>query len=79
MSSKSRQTKAQHEQKRAEPVRKGPGPVTSAQLREERGGGVRGGGRSGGGPQAQRQTERLAKQSMPLRRAQRAGTDNRQP
>ncbi|MBG0830733.1 hypothetical protein HS041_23515 [Planomonospora sp. ID67723] len=77
MSSKSRQTKAQHEQKRAEPVRKGPGPVTSAQLREERGAGAQG-GKGSGGPQAQRQTQRLAKQSMPLRRAQHTGT-NRQP
>nr|BFE81646.1 hypothetical protein GCM10020093_042470 [Planobispora longispora] len=75
MSSKSRQTKAQHQQQKATPVRKGPGPVTSAQLREEKGGGQ--GPPGAGGPQGQRQAQRLAKQSMPLRRGQHTGT-NRQ-
>ncbi|MFB9892041.1 hypothetical protein [Planobispora takensis] len=43
MSSKSRQTKAQHQQReQGTPVRKGPGPVTSAQLRQEKGAGGRG-------------------------------------
>ncbi|GGS51238.1 hypothetical protein GCM10010156_07240 [Planobispora rosea] len=77
MSSKSRQTKAQHQQQKADPVRKGPGPVTSAQLREEKGRSGRGGDQGSGGARSQRQTQRLAKQSMPLRRGQHMGT-NRQ-
>ncbi|GAT68148.1 hypothetical protein PS9374_03809 [Planomonospora sphaerica] len=80
MSSKSRQTKAQHEQRKASAARQqqaGPaaggatgGTVGGTPSRAGKASGTHGADHPGGTARAQR----LAKQSLPLRRGQRSGS-----
>ncbi|MBG0818223.1 hypothetical protein [Planomonospora sp. ID82291] len=73
MSSKSRQTKAQHEQRRASSAQKQQTGRVSAGGTPSRAGkaaGVHGADHPGGSTRAQR----MVKQSLPLRRGQRSGS-----
>ncbi|GGL27340.1 hypothetical protein [Planomonospora parontospora] len=73
MSSKSRQTKAQHEQRKASAARRqqaGPVSAGGTPSRAGKASGTHGADHPGGSTQAQR----MAKQSLPLRRGQRSGS-----
>jgi hypothetical protein len=72
MSSKSRQSKAQHEQRKASSAQKkqaGPVSTGGTPSRAGKASGVHGADHPGGSTQAQR----MVKQSLPLRRGQRSG------